>query len=229
MNDVPRLAPLPDGFATTVASLHHVAEQIVAPARKPDNEIALQATPGGFGTPPFEHEGAGRQVRVEGDELVDGDRRAALTSLETARSIVADLVPTPLSDAPLAVDAAAAGALADIYAFGAALLQRLVDDAAPSDEPTSPTLWPEHFDIAIELGAGDARANYGVSPGDEHHAEPYLYVGPWTAAAADGALWNGTGFHGAELSYPELAAAPDQFAAALDFMTTRMDALRSNS
>ena len=45
------LEPLPATFATTVAALHRVAEQIVAPARKPGNEIALSATPGGFGTP----------------------------------------------------------------------------------------------------------------------------------------------------------------------------------
>lgn len=63
------LSPLPPGFGPTVASLHRVAEEIVAPARKPDNEIALQPTPGGFGTPEFEFEGTRRQVRVEGAEL----------------------------------------------------------------------------------------------------------------------------------------------------------------
>jgi hypothetical protein len=211
MNDVPRLAPLPDGFATTVGALHQVAEKLVAPARKPDNEIALQATPGGFGTPPFEHEAARHQVRVEGAELVDGERRAPLASLETARAIVAE---------------SAAAALADAYAFGKAVLQRLVDDARPEDEATPPTLWPEHFDIAIELGDSEARANYGLSPGDESHSEPYLYVGPWNPPAPDAELWNATGFPGAELTYSELIAAPDPFAAALDFMTTRMEALR---
>ena len=42
---------LPPTFVATVASLHRVAEQIVSPARKPDVEISLQATPGGYGTP----------------------------------------------------------------------------------------------------------------------------------------------------------------------------------
>ena len=41
------LQPLPPSFAATAAALHRVAEEIVAPARKPDNEIALVATPGG--------------------------------------------------------------------------------------------------------------------------------------------------------------------------------------
>ena len=50
MEPKPALKPLPSSFATTVAALHRVAAEIVAPARKPDNEIALRATPGGFGT-----------------------------------------------------------------------------------------------------------------------------------------------------------------------------------
>jgi len=209
------LLPLPPTFTDTVAALHRVAEEIVAPARKPDNEIALEATPGGFGTPEFEYEGRRRQVRVEGAELVDGERRAALRSLETARQLVADLVPRELADDPLHVDAEASARLADWYAFGAGVLAAFANGSA------SPVrLWPEHFDIAIELG----EANYGFSPGDEHHAEPYAYVGPWTAPP-EGALWNATGFAGAELTYAELLAAADQRQAALDFLTTRRDAL----
>ena len=64
------LKPLPDSFAATREALHRVAEQIVAPARKPHNEIALRQTPGGFGTPEFDFEGKRTQVRVEGTALV---------------------------------------------------------------------------------------------------------------------------------------------------------------
>src|SRR5262245_44987527 len=108
-----RIQPLPAAFAATVAALHSVAERVVAPARKPDNEIALAPTPGGFGTPPFEHDGSTQQVRVDGVELVHStgadERRAALTSLEDARRLVAALVPGgPLSREPLDVDAEAA-------------------------------------------------------------------------------------------------------------------------
>ena len=53
-----------------------------------------------------------------------------------------------------------------------------------------------------------ARATYGFSPGDEHHPEPYAYVGPWTAQPP-GELWNATGFAGAELGYAELLASED--------------------
>jgi hypothetical protein len=209
------LTPLPSTFGATVRALHAVAEQIVAPARKPDNEIALMATPGGFGTPPFEHDGASHQVRVEGADLVDGQRRAVITSLEEARGVVAELVPRPLDDAPLDIDIASAVALADVYAFGADVLREI------GDEPV--ILWPEHFDIATVAGTGPTRANYGLSPGDEHHDEPYLYVGPW--AEVSGELWNAKGFAGAELTYSELLAAPDQRAAALDFLRTRKEAL----
>jgi hypothetical protein len=223
---VPYLEPLPATFATTVSALHRVAEQIVAPARKPDNEIALAATPGGFGTPEFDHAGRRQQVRVEAGELVhrsgDDERRGPLTTLEDARRLVAELLPaTPLSTARLDVDAGASARLGDWYAFGAAVLGELADSTA------SPVrLWPEHFDIAIELGddAAGQRANYGFSPGDADHDEPYAYVGPWTADVS-GELWRATGFRGAELTYSQLLAAADPRAAALNFFTTRRDAL----
>jgi hypothetical protein len=208
------LAPLPASFAATVAALHRVAGEVVAPARKPDNEIALQATPGGFGTPPFEHDGREQQVRVDGADLVHLsfiERRVGLTTLEDARRLVEDLVPDgPLDDEPLDVDPDSAARLADWYAFGDAILRELGGD---------PNLWPEHFDIAIE----QERATYGFSPGDEAHAEPYAYVLPWDEV--DGELWNATGFRGAELSYADLAAAEDPRAAALEFLRSRRDAL----
>ena len=211
-------------FPATAAALHRVAEQVIAPARKPDNEIALTATPGGFGTPPFDHDGAEQQVRVDGADLLrsrDGEeQRTPLTSLEAARGLVADLVPAALDDVPLDVDPEAAARLADWYAFGAEILEAL---------GATPTLWPEHFDIAIELGseAAGQRANFGASPGDAEHDEPYLYVGPWNPAAASGELWNATGFRGAELRYSELLEAEDQRRAALEFMRERYRALQN--
>jgi hypothetical protein len=205
-----RIPPLPDGFRATVAALHRVAEDVVAAERKPDNEIALEATPGGFGTPEFEWEGSTHQIRVEGAELVrEVDGRQQRESLE--------------------VDAVAAEALAGWYAFGAAVLVRLGVDARPEDDASAPILWPEHFDIAIELGseAEGRRATYGFSPGDEQHPEPYAYVGPWVAQPP-GKLWNANGFAGAELAYADLLAAGDQAAAAFDFFTARRDALASS-
>jgi hypothetical protein len=202
-----RLSPLPDGFGAAVTSLHRVAEEVVAPARKPDNEIALEPTPGGFGTPEFEWAGSQHRIRVEGAELVrEVDGRQQRT--------------------PLEVDPVAAEALADWYAFGAATLERLAAEAGPEDGASSPILWPEHFDVAIELGseAEGRRATYGCSPGDEQHPEPYAYVGPW-APQAPGEIWNAKGFGGAELGYADLLGAEDQGAAALEFFTVRREAL----
>lgn len=227
------LAPLPPGFAATVASLHRVAEEIVAPARKPDNEIALEALPGGFGTPAFEYRGARGRVRVEGDELVrevDGaERRAPLSSLAAAAAAVADLLPdggAGLGDEPLAISAGAATALAAWYEFGTSALAALAAAATPADEATPAILWPEHFDVAIELGAEAAgeRATYGFSPGDGDHPEPYAYVAPWRTVS--GELWQATGFGGAELGYGELLAAPDRGAVASRFFQIRHEALR---
>lgn len=229
--DTLSLQPLPSSFAATRSALHRVAEEIVAPARKPDNEIALEATPGGFGTPWFEHDGARQRVRVEGGELVHGfdreSRRTPLGSLRAAGELVAPLLSDPpTSDEALNIDPEAADALARWFALGDVVLERLIAEARPGDEPSPVHVWPEHFDIAVELGSDDAgiRANYGFSPGDDDHTDPYAYVGPWSAAV-EGELSQGGGFRGAELGYSELLAADDPVAAALEFCRTHKEAL----
>ena len=122
-------------------------------------------------------------MRVEGTELVTvdaggGERRT-----------------------PIAVEAPAAQAIADFFALVWDVL-----GALESPEPTH--LWPEHFDVATEIG----RATYGGSPGDDEHDEPYLYVSVWDEVEED-PLWNATAFRGAELPAPaERAAALAFFA-----------------
>ncbi|HET7119947.1 MAG TPA: hypothetical protein VFI17_01705 [Solirubrobacterales bacterium] len=201
------LQPPPERFSETVAELHRVAEEVVARERKPDNEIALEATAGGFGTPVFEWEGETRRVRVEGADLVrETDGRQEREAL--------------------GVDPEAAAALAAWFEFGTAVLERLRGEANVNEAPTEPILWPEHFDVAIEMGREDQgrRATYGFSPGDENHPEPYAYVAPWTAQPP-GELWNAHGFGGGELGYAELLAGAEPWRAALDFMRTRRDAI----
>jgi hypothetical protein len=219
----PQLEPLPVSFAETTVGLHRLAEQVLKLAREHvSGEFSLIATPGGFGTPVFGPDDA--QLRVEGGDLVvvagGEDRREPITTLSAAAELAADLLPDDLDlDAePLSIDPESSNALGRWYGFGDQLLEALRDNAGPNETPTPPTLWPEHFDIAIEMGAEDAgkRANYGLSPGDEDHEEPYLYVGPWTAKPL-GELWNGKGFNGAELDYSVLLGADDQLASALEF------------
>lgn len=202
-----RLEPLPGGFAQTRAALHRIAEEVVSVERMPENEIALRFTRGGFGTPFFELDRADCQVRVEAGELV--------------RQRGADEAREPIEG----VDLAAARALGEFYGFACSVLEEERAEEADED-PSLLQLWPEHFDLAFELGseAKGQRANYGASPGDEDHDEPYLYVGPWDREIS-GEPWNATAFPGAELTYAELLAAPDQRAAALDFFHERHRAL----
>jgi hypothetical protein len=230
--DERQLPPLPAGFAATREALHRLAEDVIKPAREQtSDEWTLTQTPGGFGTPVF---GEGNQVRVEGVELVvlEGgeERRAPISSLAAAAELIGpDLLPKPLaelSEAPLGIDPAAAEALAAAFALGAATLDRLRAAAGKGDQPSAPTLWPEHFDVAIEMGdEGEGRrANYGLSPGDADHGAPYFYVGPWSARPS-GELWNAKGFPGAEIGYAELACGDDPVALAVEFALARKRAL----
>lgn len=212
-------AVLPPGFDATRRSLHAVAEHLLAPARHAANaRIGLRFTYHGFGTPFF---GPDRQVRVEDGELVDGDRRHPLTTLGAAAAFLGMeagapagvYTPTTPCDlgAPLEVDPAPARALGDWYGLCARLLEQLRADAGAEDAPSRVQLWPEHFDLAVDLGPDGRRANFGGSPGDELHPEPYLYVGPW---ATDGlgphVYWNEP--FGASLSYMEILCGADPLA-----------------
>ena len=218
------LAPLPEGFATTRLALHVLAEHVVAPARHAANgKIGLRWTYGGFGTPFF---GDDRQVRVEDGSLVvagpRADRRERVTTLRAATAL-ADLpeavstgVYTPTTpgdpDRPLDVDPAPARALGDWFGFCASVLEQLRAEAGAADTPSRLQLWPEHFDLAVDLGPPGSRANFGGSPGDDLHPEPYLYVGPWEPQAGPDAddYWNEP--FGASLSYRALVDGADPLA-----------------
>ena len=230
------LPAAPAGVESTREALHAVAERVVSPARlaATGNEIALRWYPGGFGTPPFRDAAGERVVRVEGTELVDSrdgsERRAPLTSLRSAGAIVDDLVETgELAPDPLAIDPAAAGVLATWFCFATRTVSALHQRASGELDPGWVQLWPEHFDIATELGREDrgVRAAYGASPGDERHPEPYLYVAPWSARP-EGELWNAVDFAGAELSYPALAVSGDPVETAAAFFSERVEALAAH-
>lgn len=226
-----RLAPLPAAFETTRRALHALAEHVLAPARYEANgKIGLRYTRAGFGTPYF---GAGRQVRVEAGLLVvetgegpEGSQWIPVGTLGEAQRAAgvrhgAPEVYDPSTpgepEARLAIERDAAEAVGDWFGFCASVLEQI---RAETSDATSVQLWPEHFDLALDLGdeAAGRRANYGGSPGDDHHPEPYLYVGPWVPPRGGGGFWNEP--FGASLSYAELLAAPDQRAHALEFLRT---------
>jgi hypothetical protein len=200
-----RLPPAPRRLVETRQALHKLAEEVISPARqKANGKIGLRYTRGGFGTPFF---GNDVQIRLAGDQLIVSE-----AGVERSER--------------LEVDAAASAFIGDWYGFAASVLEELRAQAGERAEPSRVQLWPEHFDIAVELGAqsAGARAAYGLSPGDEQHPEPYAYVAPWVAPEP-GELWQAKDFAGAELSFAELLDAPDQRAAALDFLRARLVAL----
>jgi hypothetical protein len=225
----PRLSAPPATLEATRTALHAVVEHVISPARASaaSGKIGLRWVHGGFGTPFF---GEDVQLRVGGAELVrddrTGERRVALTSL-TAAAQLAGIELDPGTDRALEVDAAASSWLGDLYGFAVSVLEQVRAEAGPTAEPSRVQLWPEHFDMSVELGAesrGD-RAGYGVSPGDDAHDGPYLYVSCWSPPPADPIVWNATTFPGAELPLIDLLDASDQRAAALEFLRVRRAAL----
>jgi hypothetical protein len=228
------LAPLPATFPVTRDALHRLAVYVVSPAqRRVNGEIIMRATPGGFSTFPF----GGRVVGVDAAELVVDGARHPIGSLNAAARLVGipvdvgqqdefDVPPHGDLDEPLAVDPLAGRALGEWYAFATRVLERLSADAAPGEDATIVRIWPEHFDAAVDAGDAEAgrRATYGASPGDGHHAEPYLYASPW-AGRVDG-FFADPGFRGAARLRSQLATAADPERAAVEFLREARDRVR---
>ena len=193
-------------------TLHLVGVHIVARARQQaTGRFSLRVTPGGFGTPEFGADS--RRVRVaHGTLIVETDAPGAASS--TAHAIhgmsmreLADVAGVDLGaafdvghdtpemgdrDGALELDRAGSGAVTEWFGIVAAALDQVLG-AVPAASGASVTrLWPEHFDVAIDVGARrDVRVNLGGSPGDTFSGEPYLYVGPWTAdRPGDDGFWN---------------------------------------
>jgi hypothetical protein len=143
---------------TTRESLHAVAEHVMATASYAAiGKIGLRPHPGGF--------------RTQDEQFVvaDGSLNGVEINGKTLRELGAtesDLPYKPLTtldDHPLVVDPKDCTELGEFYAFVAAAL------------PAPGQIWPEHFDLAIDIN----EVNYGGSPGDDAYPEPYLYVGPF--------------------------------------------------
>ncbi len=217
-----------DEYIATRTAWHTLGERVLAPARHAaTGRIGLRVGAGGVTTPPFElTSGDTRTIGIDGTELVvtngERTRRRAITTLGDAAEFVgtdpaADTgvftATTPADPTlPFAVAPAAARALGDWFAFGDRVLTHWRAERA-GDTPTEIQLWPEHFDVALDLGPEAGRANYGASPGDGGHELPYVYVGPWNPI--DDPFWNAGSY--ARLGYEELVAAPDAHAFAMKF------------
>jgi hypothetical protein len=164
-------------------ALHGVAELVLAgPQYRAAGTIRLRAVDGGFATV------ATPALRVDGAELVLASGRrplAGATCAELADAAGVDVgAPGNYADGSgvspedrLDVAPEAASLLAACFARGDAAMRRLAPELTP-------VLWPEHFDVGITLD----EVNYGVSPGDDAHPEPYAYVGPHRPRT--GTFWN---------------------------------------
>jgi len=223
---MPSLAPVPStqALAATRRSWHLLAAHVVAEERvRRVGHSGLEPTPQGFRTPGDVPGG----VEVELDQLVirraDGVFRRSVTTIGDAQSWVLGEVGPPrwgeqpgLHDPPVAVaasmplpiDPGVAAWLGHWFSLGYAALGELVADEASADAGV-PMLWPEHFDVGVEVLPDDRRASYGVSPGDTTIAEPYAYVALWEPdrhGAATDLWWSATALAGATMTARELAA-----------------------
>jgi hypothetical protein len=226
------LTPLGDRvrLAATRDSWHALAEHVLANACfRADGRIGLVVSDDGFRTPVLPPD---TTASVAGPTLVVTRGGTTTTvPITTLRAAAAALgiepgapahvfTPTTLlePDAPLPIDNGAAGALSAWFRLGATLLGELAESAGLDDAPSTPTLWPEHFDVGLDLGdeSRGGRGTFGASPGDAEHPEPYAYVTHWTDVPDD-PFWNDLAFGGASRSYSELAAAPDATVALREF------------
>ena len=237
-------APLPGDYAATRLVARRVGAHIMSRVRKAAvGRIDLSPFPGGFGTPSF---GADHGViRISGGWLivertsgtvatrslpVNGATLAELAELTGADlsanlDVGHDTPPLGDIDEPLAFDAAAGTQLGNWFSYGLQVIDRVVAVQPVTAEPTRARIWPEHFDLGIDVAAsGGSRLNLGASPGDEYHEAPYLYVSPWDAPRpGDPAYWNAP--FGAVLGYDEIAAAPNAVDLGVKFMTEGIDRL----
>jgi hypothetical protein len=146
---------------------------------------------------------------------------AAVVSMSTPVPLPYAATTTATPDVLGAAADDAAALLGDWFGFGCSVLEQL-RATAPDGAATRCQLWPEHFDLAVELGdeGSGSRAGFGASPGDAAHPEPYLYVSPWAPRRPDDPFWNDTAFPGASLPYAALTGdAPIARDAALAFFT----------
>lgn len=173
-----------DAYTRTKHSLHGLAELVLAgPRYRQGGSIRLRAQPEGFRTRDEPVVAVSGSALVTADLRVDVDgltfaQAAARIGLEASRldDVYGD-GPKVGPDEAIHLDPSSVRQVEHALALGDQALRRF-------NEGADPILWPEHFDVAIEVG----EVTYGVSPGDRFVDGPYAYVsrpGPFT-----GEFWN---------------------------------------
>ena len=220
-----RLGPLPDRAVRwwrPATALHAVGRARAGARAAPaaTGKIGLRYTVGGFGTPFFGRERAGarggcrprrgarRSRRPHADH---DDRRRRTVRRHRARRPGR---PLPAGDDGRARRRARRrsrtrrGSSATGTASRVRCSKRLRVVAGATDTRTQ--LWPEHFDLSIDVGdeAAGTRGTFGSSPGDAAHPEPYLYATHWSADVQPDPFWNDTAFRGRQPAVRRAASTP---------------------
>ena len=121
-------------------------------------------------------------------------------------------------DAPVVLDGGAAAALLSWLHVGSVALDRVMSHVI---DPSLVQVWPEHFDVGLDVATALGRVNLGASPGDAAIPVPYLYVAPWERhRPGDPASWNAP-FGAVELR-SEGQAARDEVERAVAFFEARL-------
>lgn len=229
-------------------ALQVIASHVLSRAQHASTgRIGLRAAPGGFATIHFgpHHE----RLRVSGGVLVrEVGGPTPQTSAITLSSSLGDLAEfagvefdgafsvgddtPPLGDVSVPLPGVAPALRALDGWFG--LTARALDITASEwgGNPSIAQLWPEHFDLALDLAvdhhrAAEHRVNLGGSAGDGFHALPYLYVGPWTSRRpGDPAWWNAP--FGAVVGFDDVMATDDPVATAVSFFGEGVARLRAD-
>lgn len=232
---------------TTRSELQRIATHIAARAQHPaTGRIGLRVSPGGFGS--ISYGDGNTRLRMSGTTLiwesstsksargisVEGATLRQLADfadvdLSTEFSAGSDTPPVGDVDAPLVLDPDGADQIAAWFDLTARALDVVVGTAPPWSDASIPQLWPEHFDVAIDLAFDPAapserRVNLGGSTGDADHPVPYLYIGPWTTERpGDPAFWNAP--FGAVLDADHVDSADDRLSAAVEFFRSGLSML----
>jgi hypothetical protein len=182
-------------LAATRRSLHGVAELLIAgPQFRLHKTIKLAVTTGGIRGTKLAAGIEGTEFVWEGGSALLAGSCAELGALAGIDAGAPEGLYTDTSgvsvDEPLVIDPEIAELLLVWFSLGDVALRAFAPDEVP-------ILWPEHFDLGIAVD----EVNYGVSPGDSSHAQPYAYIGPWTPKS--GPFWNAS--FGAVRSFEDIA------------------------
>jgi hypothetical protein len=169
-------------YVATRRQLRGVAESLIAgPQFRATGTIRLAVRPDGF-------VGVELALGVHGVEFTWLDGAAPLAGPPRQLAVAAGVQFGPPDGAYTLADPLDPDVALDVDPVSAALVHRslyaggyAIKQVLPEQHPV---LWPEHFDVAVT----ETEVNYGVSAGDDFHALPYAYVGPWTQRT--GAFWN---------------------------------------